>query len=184
VSEHVFVQPMARIAGICRWSSLGARALAVVLFAGAVGFWFVPGLGDEALKQAAPFHDGPSTLTTGVRAICAVITALYMGLICAALWVAGRLFDRIGRGEVFAAQTGIDLRLIGLCIAAFAAGTTLYRTLIVLAATAGNPSGQRMLMVSFESQQAVLFVFGLLILVLGHVMAEAARLADDNRQIV
>jgi Protein of unknown function (DUF2975) len=184
MTDGFIAKPFPRVAGICRWASLGARSVAFVLFASSVAIWMTPGFVDIALNQAVPFHDGPTTLTFGVQMFCAVITALFMGLICWALWTAANLFDRIGRGEVFTLQTGTDLRLIGVCIAAFAAGTTLYRTLIILAVTAGNPSGQRMLSVSFESQQAVLFVFGLLILVLGHVMAEAARLADDNRQIV
>lgn len=184
MTQILAAEPMAQIVWICRWSSLGARGVAGALFAASVGVWFVPGLASEALAQAAPFHDGPSALTPVALAICAALTMLYMGLICAALWIAARLFDRIGRGEVFSPQTGADLRLIGTAVAAFAAGATLYRALIVLAATAGNPAGQRMLSVSFESQQAILFVFGLLILVLGHVMSEAARLADDHRQIV
>jgi hypothetical protein len=53
-----------------------------------------------------------------------------------------------------------------------------------LTLTWANPPGQRVLIFTFSIEDFMVAVFGGLVLAIGHVMVEATRLAEDNRQIV
>ncbi len=53
-----------------------------------------------------------------------------------------------------------------------------------LVLTWGNLPGQRILALSIGIDDYMIAALGGLVLAIGHVMTEAARLADDNRQIV
>ena len=57
-------------------------------------------------------------------------------------------------------------------------------TLLGVALTWSNPAGQRVLAVAVSIDDYMIGAFGGLVLAIGHVMVEAALIADDNRQIV
>lgn len=94
------------------------------------------------------------------------------------------LFRRFARGVVLDADNGKRLTLIGWLTIAGGALATLDRTMIGLALTASNPPGQRLLVISLSMSDFIIMLFGLLILAFGHVVTEAARLADENRGFV
>jgi hypothetical protein len=66
----------------------------------------------------------------------------------------------------------------------YAALSPLFRAVIGVIVTLGNESGQRVLAIGIGSQDVIVALIAALLIVLGHVMAEAALIADDNRQIV
>ncbi len=102
----------------------------------------------------------------------------------AALWVARRLFLGYARGEIFTAAAARRLGAIGCLLLAGVGTGAVARTLAVLALTWENPPGQRQLALSFSSHDFGLAVLALLLMVVGWVLGEAARLADENRQFV
>ena len=180
--------PLAMDAGklkiLCTWMARFAGLLAVGMMAAAAVMWMVPEFAVEIARQNSAVQDSQLTLSLQARAIACLILCLHLGLLCWALWTAKGLFENFARGRVLEAKTGEDLRLIGGLIAAYALLTPLKGSLISIAVTMGNPPGQRMLAIALGTYELILGVLGALILVLGHVMAEAARIADDNRQIV
>jgi hypothetical protein len=154
------------------------------MMATAAAMWMDPDYSIEVARQNSSAGESLMTLSLQARAVSALILCAHLGLLCWALWTAKGLFENFARGQVLEAKTGEDLRLIGGLIAAYALLTPLKGSLISIAVTMGNPPGQRMLAVALGTDELILGVLGVLILVLGHVMAEAARIADDNRQIV
>ena len=50
--------------------------------------------------------------------------------------------------------------------------------------TAGNAPGARYIILGVSTDDYMIAAFGGLILTIGHAMAEAALIADDNRQII
>lgn len=84
----------------------------------------------------------------------------------------------------FAPQTGVLLRRFGMTLVVYAALTPFLRTLMTWLVTMHNAPGQRILRFGISEYEVVLAIVGTLILTTGSVMAEATRLAEDNRQII
>lgn len=178
----------AKLARLLRMSaqlSIAARAAALILIAGNAAMWLVPDLGyDAARLQAGLNAETPVAVTPQAFAFVLVVSTLHVGLLAAAMWEMARLFSGFSRQAILVPATGMHLRRTGIFLFLFAVLSPVTRTVGALAVTLANPPGQRLLSVSFESQDMVLALIAVLLLMLGHVMAEAAQIADDNRQIV
>lgn len=132
--------------------------------------------------------------STGIRVAGALTPLAYWGSFAAAwlplslalatLWLGWRLFRGYAQGEIFTRPAARRLGGIGRLLLATVAAGVVARTLSVLALTWENPPGQRQLAVSLSSTDFGLAVLGLLLTVVGWVLAEAARLADENRLFV
>lgn len=144
----------------------------------------------EWLLQLAAFQwrlaaeHTPTLLSTdslwGAR--CAV---LLPGL--AGMWGVFRLrqlLDHYRAGKLFDLDAAWLLRSVGLSFTAMSALQMLSPTLALLALTAHNPPGHRVLSfgVSFESY--TLLIVGILIVLLANVMLEATRIAQENQEFV
>ena len=112
------------------------------------------------------------------------ISMIPMAVLLYLLLQAYALFDAFRLGAVFTAQSPVRLRRIGWCMVALALLRPITMTLLGLALTWGNPPGQRILALAVSVDDYMIAALGGLILAIGHVMVEAARIADDNRQIV
>ncbi|GAB1479469.1 hypothetical protein MASR2M74_20330 [Paracoccaceae bacterium] len=113
-----------------------------------------------------------------------VMAHLVMGLLLYALWQAHRLFAAFARGDILVPATGMRLFRVGLGFALVLPAQLLASGVTSLLLTWSNPSGGRALALSVDPAHAMLAVAGLLILTVGWVMTEAARIAEDNAQIV
>ncbi|MGL4489249.1 MAG: hypothetical protein ACRCU5_07385 [Rhizobiaceae bacterium] len=98
-----------------------------------------------------------------------------------ALWQA---FGSIVQSEGITLGTAQWIRSAGFWFGV----TTLMMILSVplnsLIGSVGAEVGQRFLSIGFESQHMLAFLLSAVLLILGHVLALAAEIADDNRQIV
>jgi len=101
-----------------------------------------------------------------------------------ALWQMWSLFGCFARGELLARQPAQHLRRLGLALCTLALAQPVGRTLSILALTWGNPKGERQLWVGLSSDHYLSLLFGLLLLALAQVLAEAARVADENAEFV
>lgn len=173
-----------RLKTLCIWMARAAGLLAIGMMVTAAVMWLHPDYAVDIARENGATRGGPLALTLQARLVSGVVLCAHLGLLCWALWTAKGLFENFARGDVLDARTGRDLRTIGGLVAAYALLTPLKGSLITVAVTMGNPPGQRLLSIGLGSNELILGVLGALILVLGHVMAEAARIADDNRQIV
>jgi hypothetical protein len=68
--------------------------------------------------------------------------------------------------------------------ALYAALTPPVRTLMTLLITIQNAPGERLFSFGISDDEIILAIVGTVILATGSVMAEAARMAEENRQIV
>lgn len=109
---------------------------------------------------------------------------LPLGLALACLWLTTRLFLGYARGEILTTAAARRLSGIGGFLLATVVASFLARTLAVLALTWENPPGERQLAFSLSSNDFGLMVLGLLLMVVGWILAEAARIAEENRQFV
>ncbi|MFG6465723.1 DUF2975 domain-containing protein [Roseateles sp. BYS87W] len=101
-----------------------------------------------------------------------------------ALWQMWSLFGCFAQGELLAQRPALHLRRLGAGVCALAAAQPLGHTLAILAVTWGNPKGERQLWVGLSSDHYLALLFGLLLLALAQVLAEAARVADENAEFI
>ena len=107
-----------------------------------------------------------------------------MGVLAWGLWAVQTLFRRFALGLIFEPQTGVLLRRFGTALVIYSALTPLDGTITVLLATIGNPPGERLIGIGVSHHEFLVAIVGILILTTGSVMADAARMAEENRQIV
>jgi len=126
----------------------------------------------------------PEVLSPGLRLAAAAVTMVPAGVMVWLLLLLRRLFDGFSRGEVFCRESHERLRRLVRALAVWFGIGVLYRTAVVLAVTLGNPPGQRILTLGLSGGDcAALFLAGVTG-VLAWVFAEAARLRDENAEIV
>ncbi len=176
--------PLARVRRVSRFMaglSLVVAALIVLLD---VLVWLDPAAVEAGARDLLPDPALLIEITPLAWTVAFVLTQLLIALLVYALWQAFRLFRAFGRGEVFTPEAGDRLRRIGAAfvVVPFAEvlGTGVTSTLLTL----GNPEGQRAVAISVEPVHVILGLAGGLVLVIGWVMAEAARLSSDLEQIV
>lgn len=112
------------------------------------------------------------------------ISMIPLSVLFYALHQAYELFDSYRLGHVFTGSAPVRLRRIGLCMMALAVLRPLTGTLLGLLLTAPRSPGMHELVIGISIDDYMIALFGGLILAIAHVMVEAARLADDHRQIV
>jgi Protein of unknown function (DUF2975) len=146
--------------------------------------WSVPAWAPLAARNQAHLLVEPITLTPMVRLLGLACSTLYLGVLCWALWIANIIFKRLSVGQVFEPETGVLLRRFGLTLVVYAALTPPVGALMSLLVTIKNAPGLRRADFGISEYEIVLAIVGILILATGSVMAEAARIAEENRQIV
>lgn len=177
-------EKLARLLRLSAWLAHAARGVAILLLAANAVMWLVPGFAADIARNQSALQQSPMTLTLEARLLALLVSSLYVGLLAFALFVAARLFRGFAEGEILVPATGAGLRRLGLSLLLFAVLSPPFRAVIGLMATIGNAPGQRALAVSISSNDVVLALIAALIVVLGHVMAEAARIAEDHQHIV
>lgn len=101
------------------------------------------------------------------------------------LFAAAGLFRRFADGLAFSPETGRLLRRFGFALLAYMLLSVPVKTLLVLVATWHGP-GEHVVSigVGLSSNSVLLSLMAALLIALGHVLHEAAQLAEDHRQIV
>jgi hypothetical protein len=171
-------------ARLCRAAGWLAVVSGAAFLLGDGFLWFAPDPSNEAIRVVAHASTGLITVTPQVRIMGFGLTASHLAILVWGLWTARALFRRFAAGEVFEAETGVLLRRFGKALLIYAALTPFVNSLALLIVTAYNPSGEKMIGFGLSDHEIVLGLVGVLILVTGSVMADAARIAADNRQIV
>lgn len=167
------------------WLSHAARIVAVIFVVANAVLWLVPEFANDAARAQSGLGAAMTiALTTQARLLALLASTLHLGFLVFALWTVARLFRAFSSGAIFVPETGTLLRRIGVYLLLFAALAPVFRTLIGVIVTLANAPGQRALSISFGSQELVIGLIAALLVMLGHIMAEAAHIADDHRQIV
>jgi len=146
--------------------------------------WLVPAMAPYVARGMANLQDDPITLTPMIKVIGLVGTTLYGGVLVRGLFIARTLLRRLADGLVFEPETGTLLRRFGMSLVIYAAATPFVATGMAWLITMLNGPGHRLLRFCLTDKEVVLAIIGMIIMTTGSVMAEATRIAEDNRQIV
>lgn len=105
----------------------------------------------------------------------------------AGLWglvVVWRLLGQFQRGQLLDRWSALLLRRIGWVLVAMGPLHALGNSVALSALTWRNPPGQRLVGLSLQPEDATLLVLGALLILLGRVLTEAARVDEDHRGFV
>lgn len=177
------ISSLERVQRCSRWFSRLALVLAILIVLQNALFWLNP----SALEQGAATLLPPNTpheLTSTAIGISFALNALVMGLLIWACWQAHQLFHAFASGQILVSATGVRLFRIGLAFALVLPAQTISSSLVMLLLTWGNPEGQRILGASVDAAHLSMALAGVLVMAVGWAMAEAARIAEDNAQII
>lgn len=171
-------------ARLCRRAGTLAVATAIAFIVISAGLWLVPASAEFVARGQAKLQTEPITLTLAVRLIALGASTLHLAVLSWGLWTMRTLLYRLAAGQVFEPATGVLLRRFGIALLSYAGLIPLVACLTVRLVTMYNPPGSRLFIFGIGDQEVILALVGTLILVLGSVLAEAARIAEDNRQII
>lgn len=147
--------------------------------------WFLPGLAADTARGWGGLSDDQTiTLTAGVLWTSFALSLLCLVIPARGLLVVRGLCNRLAAGKVFEPETGLLLRRFGVTLLIYACVSPFFASAIGFLVTVHNPPGSRILTFALTGEEALNAVIGLLILLMGSILAEAARLAEENRQIV
>jgi hypothetical protein len=149
-----------------------------------IWIWLSPTIIETVVVPRLGLAGVPVTLDAATRAVCFAVTSVSAAVLGWLLYQAYALFDAYRRGHVFTDDAPARLRRIGVSMLVLAALRPVTVALLGVILTWPNPPGQRILTLGVGLDDIMLATFGGLILAIGHVMAEAKRLSDDNRAIV
>ena len=135
---------------------------------------------ESEILEHGTIYNLTSLSGTAGRLICAVPALLSLW----GLWNAMRLFLDYRRGAIFTETAGRRLKHMGLALALLPIVQIALTASLSLLFTIDNPVGQRHLSITLTQTHLLVGVTGGMLIVIGWVMAEAMRIADDNRQIV
>jgi len=175
------IGPLGRLSAImCVVVALGG-ALAEI----ALGWvWLDPDHVNSLIVSRIGIVGVPVNLDGMTRAAGFAVSMVPMLVLFFILHQAYALFDAYRVGNVFSADAPVRLRRIGLGMILLGALRPITLTVLGIVLTIANPPGQRILSVAISIDDYMIAAFGGLILAIGHVMAEAKRLSDENRDFV
>jgi len=170
---------IARVSRILIWLSF---VFAGTLIAAYVAIWadtetLRTVIEGQILPPATPYM-----LTDAVRVTGFVVGLLPLLAVLSGLWFAVLLFRLFERGEVFTQTSGKRLIQVGVALAALLPAQIVMTGSASFLLTVGNPVPS--ISFSFESTQMLVGFAGGLMIVVGWVLGEATRIADENREFI
>lgn len=172
------IRRIRRTSSVMKRLSFGAVVGLSVLYAVA----FMVPEGARAVIEAVAGPLPTETLSPANIAVVAVIGAVPFGFFLAAVATAGRLFRAFQLGAFFDPLSGKLLGRIGAFILLSELAGIIARS--AAGAYLSIAAGTNTLAITVSSQNVAGLLFAGLTIVIGWVIAEAAELAEDNRQIV
>lgn len=183
-SEKLTEKTFARVIRLSLWLKW-LTTLGMIVFAGfSASVIIVPEWFDNMVMLAYP----EITISTGITdlkrvtfllLLCVPLTVTFYGL-----WNVRMLFDCYARGRVFQPEPATYIRRVGLAMLANVVVSVLIHAAGSVLLTHDNPAGSRQLSVTVSSDTYLLLLLGGLLVVIGWVMQEAARISDENNRFV
>ena len=172
-----------KIVNLSKW--LSHTALVVIVFSvlGYIYVWTNTKLTYRVVSQDA-FPDLPERLTPHQNMLLFLVGAVPALLFMAVIFKAKRFFDCYASGQLFPADSALSLKSIGRYCLILAIVNPFIRTIALLIMTWLYPPGQQILIISFSSNDGFLLVFSGMLFMIGYILAESNRIAEDNKLIV
>ena len=160
--------------------TLGGMGLAAAYAA----VWLTPGWLDTIAAREFLNPDVAITSSPLLRALAGLVSAIPLGLVLYGLWQIRHLFALFGSGRYFTVEGSRYLLRFGAALLLAAPAGIATRAIASVLLTMQNPEGSRQLVVQAGSNDYFGVVVGGLLLVVGWVMREAARMDREIKQFV
>lgn len=144
----------------------------------AVAWWLL----DAPLAPAPAAPDFPASAADRIGGFVITMIPAAVGML--ALYRLGAVFRRLAAGGYFDVAVADQLRRCAVALLLYPIAQIVARAAMSVWATRDAGPGDRALAISISSDDIPFLLLGVLLVVLAHVLREAAGLADDLRQIV
>jgi hypothetical protein len=171
------------ISRLAKWLSRTSIAVIILSLSGYAYVWTNTKLAYQVVSQNA-FPDLPAQLTQWQNILLFIVGAVPSLMFAAALFHAKQFFDSYATGQLFPETSGQKLKSIGRLCLWLAIANPIIRTITLLIMTWLNPPGQKILVISFSSTDGFLLVFSGMLFMIGYILAESNRIAEENKLIV
>jgi hypothetical protein len=173
-----------RIQRMSRGMAWACLAALVVLPCAYVWYWVTTSAPDLAVQGNVSATAVGASLLPWQRWTAAAVNAVPLLFLMVGLWNAKRCFDIFIAGDVFSAQAVARLRSFAGWIAGAALGAIVATAATSILLTLNNPSGKRMLAISFGSDQVLALLLAGMVWVMAAVIGEGQALAEENQRFV
>ena len=169
---------------LAHWLALGTKTLiSICLIANLIG-WFIPEAAEIIARNITALSKEPIHLGTRALILGWMISTLQLGILTGGFWAMAAAFNLFAQGDYLHLSLGYYVQRFGKSLVLFALFSPLMRALMVIVITMDNPAGQRLLIINLLTNDLVVLLVGLLLVMLGYALTEAAIIAEENRQIV
>ncbi|MFO0991966.1 MAG: DUF2975 domain-containing protein [Hyphomicrobiales bacterium] len=165
------------------WMSRSTLVALIAIVAAYAGLWLDPGTAQQALREMLPGVSAQGVNSTQLW-LGAVLGLIPVIILTIALWELYTFFALYQRGDAFPPGAGERLRRVGVWLIALAATAFIVRCTASVLFSWHLGDGNRQLAISISSSDIILLLFGGLVRMIGQVLLEAGRVAEENRQFV
>jgi len=182
IKTHPKINKLARYAEL---AAIIAQLILVLSFAYLFYMLFFDGSGfDEGISELFLEKEKRIALTFWQRGIGLILIILMDLIGLSGLNAARKLFKGYQRGEIFAPVAAKRLIFIGWMVVLLAPASQFATTIGILFFNSLKKPNTNALTFSLDSTDFYAIVFGLLIVVVGHIMYEAVQLSNENKSFV
>lgn len=173
-----------RVVRLGRALSVATLVVLLLLVAAGLGIWLSPGLAERVIVPRIGLAGHPVALDGASLSAGLAISAIPLGILAYGLLQVRQIFRDFGRGEIISALLAIRLERFGAAVALQGLIAPFMGAALSVALTLNNPPGARAIAISISSHDVVAVIVGLLVIGVGAVMREAARIAEENASFV
>ena len=163
--------------------SLVAHIMIVPLALIPIVRWWLP---NGVLLMPVPLVQGIDSahLLWVQRLAGTLVDAVITGIGIAALLALARFGEHFSAGKGLSANAARLQLVLGRRLLWLAGAQLIYTPVVTLAVTLFNPPGHRLLAITITGNEVILLVAALVIFLFSRIMEEAARIAEENAQII
>lgn len=190
-----------QVSGIMKWFITALIGFLVVLAVLAGGMFFAPEFAGMANNPTSEFGQtfqeiGTETIDFGEaeRAITeipfwqrtglAVMITIAIATLMVALWQIRQLFVSFSQSDFFSPIALSRMLSLGWWLVAFAIYDVVSDMIGSVLLTLDFPEGQRQLAIEIEGAEFFFIIFGVIMILFGWIMREAASIAEENKQFI
>lgn len=177
-------KPMQRIRRLSLIMQIVVVIGAVFAEFGLLWVWISPTIVENLVVARLQIPAADVSLDGPTRALGFLVSSLPLMVIFYALYHAFMLFAGYRKGEIFTSEASLRLRRIALGIIAAVVMSPVIQAILSVLLTAGAAPGHRHLVLQFSFNDYLVAALGGLLLAIALVMAEAVRIAKENREII
>ena len=172
-----------KIMNLAKWLSRTSMAVMVLSVLGYAYVWTNTKLAYRVVSQDS-FPDLPQALNFQQDALLFAVGAIPTLVFAMVLFHSKKFFDSYRVGQLFPVDSATKLKSIGKYCLALAIINPFIRMAALLIMTWLNPPGQKILILSLSSTDGFLLVLSGLLFMIGYILSEANRIAEDNERII